>query len=292
MSLSLTDIQQRQALPLGQKIAWSRERIREWYEAWDGKVYVADSGGADSTVLRHLVRQLYPDVPSVFVNTGLEFPEIVAFMKTISNVVWLKPKMPFVEVIRRYGYPVVSKAQACAISRYRNTKSEEQKYRRLHGWPNGTKGMISAKYQYLVHAPFKISDECCNMMKIGPIKKYIKDCGRCGMNGSMAGDSKKRRDQYMKFGCNSFNTKEPLSRPLSIWTKDDVWRCLRAGIPYSPIYDMGYDRTGCVFCMFGCQMEKEPRFVKLKQTHPKLHKYCMEYLGLKEVLEFMEIPYE
>jgi len=298
MSLSLAEIQQRQALSLDQKIAWSRERIREWYEAWDGKVYVADSGGADSTILRHLVRQLYPEVPSVFVNTGLEFPEIVAFMKTISNVVRLKPKMPFVEVIKRYGYPVVSKEVAMAISRCRNTKSEDQRRLRLWGGTNPstgkkqTVGVIPQRYHYLVDAPFKISEQCCECMKKQPFNKYHKEQERAPFVGVMATDGRARLRSYATHGCNVFARKKMMSRPLSIWTKDDVWRCLKAGIPYSPIYDMGYDRTGCVFCMFGCQMEKEPRFVKLKQTHPKLHKYCMEYLGLREVLEFMEIPYE
>ena len=38
-------------------------------------------------------------------------------------------------------------------------------------------------------------------------------------------------------------------------------------------------------------MEEENRFLRLEQTHPKLHKYCIEDLGLGEVLEYMGIEY-
>ena len=33
----------------------------------------------------------------------------------------------------------------------------------------------------------------------------------------------------------------------------------------------GCQRTGCVLCGFGCHLEKESRFLKLKETHPKFH---------------------
>ena len=286
-----------QALPTAVKIRWAKEKIQEWYEHYDGQVYVAFSGGKDSTVLLHIVRQLYPEVPAVFVDTGLEFPEIRAFVKTIDNVVWLKPKMPFTEVLKKYGYPVVSKQVAMAISRCRNTKSEDQRQLRLHGGTNPntgkkqTTGVIPKKYHHLVDAPFEIGEQCCDVMKKRPFVQYNKESGRVPFVGVMVDDSRARLKSYMDFGCNAFNSAKPMSRPLSIWREEDIWKCLKAGIKYSSIYNMGYDRTGCIFCMFGCQMEKEPRFVRLAETHPKIHRYCMENLGLKEVLEFMEVPH-
>ena len=67
---------------------------------------------------------------------------------------------------------------------------------------------------------------------------------------------------------------------------------LEAKIPYSKIYDMGYDRTGCMFCMFGVHLEKEPnRFQRMKETHPQLYNYCMNKLGLKEVLDYIGVKY-
>jgi 3'-phosphoadenosine 5'-phosphosulfate sulfotransferase (PAPS reductase)/FAD synthetase len=68
------ELQQLQGLPLELKVLKSKQRIKEWYEHYNGDVYVSFSGGKDSTVLLRMVRELYPDVPAVFIDTGLEYP--------------------------------------------------------------------------------------------------------------------------------------------------------------------------------------------------------------------------
>lgn len=107
---TIQELQQWQSLPLNVKILMTKQRIRDWINEYgeDG-VYVSFSGGKDSTVLLDLVRQDYPNVKAVFVDTGLEYPEIREFVKTFDNVDWLKPKMQFKEVIKKYGYPFISK---------------------------------------------------------------------------------------------------------------------------------------------------------------------------------------
>lgn len=110
-----------QARPLWDKVQITQSRIIQWYNYWEGNVYVSFSGGKDSTVLLHLVRQLFPDVPAVFSNTGLEYPEIQAFVKGIDNVTVLRPQMRFDEVTFQHGYPLISKEVANAI-RYARRK--------------------------------------------------------------------------------------------------------------------------------------------------------------------------
>lgn len=102
-----------QAMPLDLKVATTKQRIREWVRKYgtDG-VFVSFSGGKDSTVLLHIARQMYPDIKAVFVDTGLEYPEIRQFVKTFDNVEILRPKMSFVDVIKKYGYPIISKEVA------------------------------------------------------------------------------------------------------------------------------------------------------------------------------------
>lgn len=105
------ELQIYQSYSLERKIQLTCERIKAWYEWWDGKVYISFSGGKDSTVLLDLVRNEcgLDDVPAVFCDTGLEYPEIREFVKTYDNVIWLKPKKNFKQVIKEYGYPFISK---------------------------------------------------------------------------------------------------------------------------------------------------------------------------------------
>jgi len=290
--MELWQLQQRQSLPLESKIVHSQNVIKQWHEHFDGKVYVSFSGGKDSTVLLHLVRELYPEVPAVYIDTGLEYPEIRDFVKTVDNVIWLKPKLSFKQVIDKYGYPVISKEQSQYIYQYRTAKSEKTKQLRWYGDSKG-RFKISNKWKYLVDAPFKISDQCCTYLKKQPIKKYEKETGLHPFIGTMASESERRQGNYLRFGCNAFDLKNPISRPLSIWNDVDIYKYLKQyDIPYSKIYDMGESRTGCMFCMFGCHLEKEPnKFQRMKKTHPQLYDYCINKLDLKTVLEYIHVKY-
>ena len=90
--MNLNELKLLQNYPLDLKIEKTKLRIREWvdYYGEDG-VYISFSGGKDSTVLLDIVRSMYPDIEAVFSNTGLEFPEIVQFVKTFDNVTIIKP---------------------------------------------------------------------------------------------------------------------------------------------------------------------------------------------------------
>jgi 3'-phosphoadenosine 5'-phosphosulfate sulfotransferase (PAPS reductase)/FAD synthetase len=262
---------------------------------------VSFSGGKDSTTLLHLVRSMYPEVPAVFVDTGLEFPEIREFVKTVDNVEWLKPDLTFRQVIEKHGYPVVGKEQSEWIHRIR--VGDENVFRaKYHGiMPDGrpTSYKLAEQWRFLLDAPFKIGAGCCHEMKKKPLGHYAKTSGRFSYIGTMACESHLRIQQWLKTGCNAFGAKRPTSMPLSFWLEADVWEYLRRfEVPYSKIYDMGYERTGCIFCAFGAHLDTQPtRFQRLQQTHPKLWRYCMKDweaggLGLRQVLEYIGVPYE
>ena len=118
-------LQELKTLNLNQKIDVSICAIERFYNAMNGNVYVSFSGGKDSTVLLHLIRKIYPDVVAVFADTGLEFPEIREFVKKTENVIWIKPKHTFKNVIQKYGIPYPTKEVARTIYQIKNTKSDK-----------------------------------------------------------------------------------------------------------------------------------------------------------------------
>ena len=305
-------LEQRQNLPLEVKIELSKKKIQEWYDHWNGEIYFSFSGGKDSTVLLNLVRSMHPDVPGLFVDTGLEYPEIKEFVKQHDNIAILRPKMPFNKVIETYGYPVVSKKVARFVRDLRKSGASNEITRNLRLTGYNQKGQycptmkLAKKWHCLVDAPFNVSEQCCDVMKKEPFHRYVKETGRKPMNAVMAAESEQRTKAYLMQGCNAFNTGAPISSPMAFWTEQDVLRYLRDyNVPYASVYGdivedengklstTGEKRTGCMFCMFGAHLEKgENRFQRMKRTHPQLWDYCINKLGLREVLDFIEVKYE
>lgn len=380
MSKNPAELKYLQGLPLEKKIQLTQERIRAWYDAWvrfeienmdtgkryfktfdmrdryeppladnefalseqRGAVYVSFSGGKDSTVLKHIVDGMYDDVPALFVNTGLEYPEIQKFAMSQKNVVTVRPEMRFDEVIRKYGYPVVSKEISEAA---RKAKPGTTRYEKFCGTYLGRNGELSQfnfpQWKYLLDAPFRCSEQCCDVMKKAPATKYEKSTGRKPMLALLACESNKRKRAWEKTGCNAFEKKRAQSQPMAFWTEQDILHYIKKyDVPYCSVYGdiqikphgedaidgqidlidylgcyepedtletTGCDRTGCVFCGFGCHLQPAPnRFQRLKETHPRQYQYCIgggefvdgkwqpnkDGLGLGYVLDYIGVKYD
>lgn len=307
-----------QAWNLEKKIQVTQTRILEWYERYEGKVYVSFSGGKDSTVLLDLARRIYPDIEAVFIDTGLEYPEIREFVKTKENVTWIYPekynketkqyeRYLFNQVLHDHGYPIISKKVANVVA---GSKPKNTRWEQINGvFIDTNTGELSkrynySKYKYLLDAPFKISDKCCTYIKKNPAIKYNKISGKRPILAMMADESVERKKEYLKTGCNAFDKQKPQSQPMGFWTEQDILTYIKQfNIPYSSIYGEIIEvdgklkctkeqRTGCMFCMFGCHLEKEPnRFQRMKESHPKQYDYCINKLGLGKILDYIRVKY-
>jgi 3'-phosphoadenosine 5'-phosphosulfate sulfotransferase (PAPS reductase)/FAD synthetase len=268
--------------------------IEKYWGENDGNVYVSFSGGKDSTVLLDVVRDLFPDTLAVFCDTGLEYPEVKQFIGKTENVEIIRPKLSYRQVVKKYGYPVVSKDVALKIRTIRRDPTKAIANYYMTGYRKdgvySRRALLPKKWRYLIDAPFRVSEQCCDVMKKRPFRKYERVTGRKPYLGNMAGESGSRAWVYMKQGC--ITTKG--CTPLAFWRECDIWDYIHdRNLPYTSIYDNGADRTGCMWCMFGIHMEDEPnRLERMKDTHPKIHKYCINSLGLGRVMDFMGIKYQ
>lgn len=181
------------------------------------------------------------------------------------------------------------------------------------------------KYQFLLEAPFEVSSKCCNVMKKSPAHSYARKTGRKCITAQMASESRLRTQQWLKNGCNGFDMKSPISNPMSFWTEQDVLLYIKTNnLPICSVYGeivveegqpslaedvdakelfdldrpllklTGYKRTGCMFCGYGCHLEKkgEGRFALMKETHPKQYDYIMRPkekggLNYKEIIDWI-----
>lgn len=186
-------------------------------------MYVSFSGGKDSTVLLDIVKGMYPDVPAVFIDTGLEYPEVRRFAIERADVV-LRPEMRFDQVIKACGYPVVSKEVAQVVREARKGLAKGDgsyafRIAKLRGELKDKDGNLSIynipQWGKLLNADFDISEQCCTIMKKQPAIQYEKATGRKPFIGTMADESFLRRNRWMRHGCNAFEGKHPTSNPLS-----------------------------------------------------------------------------
>ena len=203
---------------------------------------------------------------------------------------------------------------------------------RKDGKEIGGRSMYSQeKYKFFLEAPFEISSKCCSVMKKAPVHAYARQTGRKPMTAQMASESRLRSQQWLRNGCNGFGMKSPISNPMSFWTEQDVLYYIKINnIPIASVYgeivkdydgtsnvdgqmDMseldaslgifdigrpslkttGCQRTGCMFCGYGCHLESSPnRFERMKETHPKQYDYIMRPkedggLNYKEIIDWI-----
>lgn len=192
--------------------------------------------------------------------------------------------------------------------------------------PDDNKSRYSqTKYAFFLDAPFNVSNKCCNVMKKKPSHDYTKQSGRYAITAEMADESQLRTQKWLENGCNGFDLKIPKSTPMAFWTEQDVLQYIKENnLRIAPVYgDIVYDyenqiegqmdlsdygladntkplkttgcsRTGCMFCGFGCHLEKpgEGRFERMKVTHPKIYDYVFRPkeeggLNYKEVIDWI-----
>jgi 3'-phosphoadenosine 5'-phosphosulfate sulfotransferase (PAPS reductase)/FAD synthetase len=337
LKITPQELQLRLAWSLDMKTEWACKVLSEFIIHMRGKVYLSFSGGKDSQIVEEILNRIWDgslkhltpnwerlvkyDKPvKCYSNTGLEFPEIVDHVKKFDNVTVVKPLMGFTRVVKEFGFAIGSKKTARMIRDLRNPTDKNQASRNLYLTgikQDGTQTKsfkLAKKWHKLIDAPFKVSDQCCDILKKEPFVRFERETGLRPIVGTTTSEGTQRRVSYLQTGCNSFEEGKEKCRPLSIWTDADVWEFAdRWNIKFAPVY---YDRivdveqvdgtivptevkaetqTGCMWCMFGVQEESKKennRIQRIAISHPKIHDIIINKIGMGEVLKFIGVDYK
>lgn len=285
------------------KVRRAERRAWEFYNhpEIDGNCYVS-VGGLDSITLLLFLRSIGIDVPAISVSV-LEDKSIQKIHKQL-GVIPLKPLKSKREVIREFGWPVLSKETAGKISLlqhpseknatvrhaiitgetgayggYRkNTRMKlSQKWlEKFGGYENDTEGVSYGTPDFLV------SDKCCYYLKEKPCSDYAKQTGLFPYSGLMASEHGRREKALMVYGCNYISPGTKRSCPFATFSRQDLLQlALDLHVPVPEIYGeivrnpdgtlrtTKAQRTGCSMCGFGIHLEKRPhRFDRLWEQSP------------------------
>ena len=190
------DLETMRAWTLQRKIQVTQTRLIEWLGRYDWNVYVSFSGGKDSTVLADLAARVYQvfscpkrqdPLRLVFVNTGLEYPEIQKFVRDFAE--WLKakykipveleilhPSMTFPQVLSKYGYPVISKETAKVI--YYARRGSRWAINRLDGLDkHGNESKFKERFK---NSPSSLASRPIRILLADEIDRYPATAGNEG----------------------------------------------------------------------------------------------------------------
>ena len=234
------------------KRQYARVRAWEFYEHEDiaGNAYVA-VGGLDSIVLFVFLRSIGIDVPGVSVSS-LEDKSIQRVHRALGIQSLKSAKKPDgrhwtkVEVIKEFGYPILSKEIAGKISLLQNPSEKNATVRHAiitgetgayGGNQKNSRMKMSQKWLEkfggadeegaalgYAAAPFKVSDKCCYYLKEKPCNDYAKESGRFPYMGLMASEGGRRQKALMIHGCNYISPGTKRSAPFAIFMRDDLLR--------------------------------------------------------------------
>lgn len=238
------------------KVTLANTVLETLFAATD-RLAVAFSGGRDSLVALHLARQIKPDIPVMIVNTSIEFPESLEYVRRLA-VEWglnfheVKPSVNFWNLANEQGLPVAGR------------------------------GNTTFMKDLAEQANVKLSNSCCRRMKETPARQFYREHHTEGViTGLRVNESLMRKLNFADYGAlrysSTYNTL--VSWPLYAWKEQDISDYIeRRQLPLNPLYSMGYGRVGCWACMQD-MFYKDSRLFTLQQQHPKLYATVQKKFG-------------
>lgn len=230
--------------------------------------YLSFSGGKDSTILHHLIDMALPNnrIPRVFINTGIEYNDIVAFVKELAvkddRFVILKPSVPIKPMLEKYGYPFKSKEHSLRVNQF--NKGTNAKFIKKYLWQTEYRGKYLCPkkllYQFEKQGQYNYSNLCCQKLKKEPIHKWEKENNRRIAITGMRADEGGNRS---RLGCIITDSKtkkvvkfHPLIKVDEEWEEQFIKdKQISVCKLYLPPFN--FTRTGCKGCPFALGLQDQ-----------------------------------
>ena len=317
---------QRMALPYEAKVALAESRIWDWKMTCEqfGKNYAVSVGGLDSITLLAFVRKvLGEEVPGISISS-LEDKSIQAVHKEM-GIVAIPPLKSKVQVIREYGYPIISKQISAKISRLQVPGDTSPIIKAYMTGEEGAWGGYKTNMRFKIPdkwvrlfgglyaefrldlnckvAPFKVSDQCCYWLKEEPMRRYQEANEIWPFLGLMQSEGGRRGYSLRAHGCNYVGENTARSCPFNYFSRQDILQLvLDLGVHVPEIYGeivkdpdgtlrtTKAQRTGCSMCGYGIHMDGRPHhFDLLYESNPKEWHFWMYDMGWGEVLDYIGV---
>ena len=323
----IADFMVKQRQPYEFKVNYARLRAWEFKEECDrrGLNVHASVGGLDSLTLFCFLRKIGIDCPGISASS-LEDKSIQEIHKRL-GIESVKPLRSKVDVIREYGFPVLSKEIAGKIELLQNPTEKNATVRHAiitgetgeyGGNRTGTRMQLPGKWLRkfggadeegraagYAAAPFKVSEKCCYYLKEKPCDIWAKEHNSVPYLGLMASEGGRREKALMMHGCNYFGESTIRSCTFAIFDRQDILRlALELDVPIPEIYGRivrepsgrlrttKAQRTGCSMCGFGIHLDKRPHtFDLLYERNPKEWEFWMNKVGWGEVLDYIGVEW-
>jgi len=255
-------------LPLKEKLRYSIDLIEANLQKFTNPL-ICWSGGKDSTVVLHIIRKFYQEIPVIYIDTGVDFSEAVSFVYYLSekwslNLYTAKPIKgeSFWDIGQKYGWPIFGKNIASNVERANRSGNIRPQMSKLESLLAKNKLHISAKCtHYIQERPSKIIEKELNadLKIIGLRASESRARVRLWVDHS---DCYKVKHYYGK------NKEICKLNPIATWTAEDIWEYHKMNkIPYCKLYDIGYSRNGCWPCAMGI---RNGQLERLRLGHPQL----------------------
>lgn len=185
--------------------------------------YLCFSGGKDSQCIYHLCKLAGVKFKAYYNVTTIDPPELLSFIKeNYPDVIWVRPKMTFYNLIRKKKMLPTQKARYCC--QYLKESNGE-----------GKVCITGVRKDESIKRSKRESVEISGMKFRGTIDQF---------NAAFHTD-----EQGTFHKC--INGKDKIIiNPIINWTNNEVWSFIRyyIKVPYCCLYDKGKHRIGCLLC--------------------------------------------